>query len=338
MKRLLFLVITLALALPAAARAADGYDELSCGPIENTNQSWQFGQFAWVEYIVQTRRQVNLCPLSVSVEGWVVGITSSHLSDSDMFTAEARRQVPVFTYGTWQTNGKHFRTWLGAFTYDNGSTVSLARVRRPQMERDPAYDCMLEGGTWDGWHCYLPNCPIIVDVGRNGYRLTGVEDGVRFDLDADGVAELVAWTEPDSDDAFLVMDRNGNGQIDSGAELFGNNTPVYADGTGRTMNGFEALEFLETMSYGQSRRDSVIDSRDVPFGRLMLWRDANHNGVSEPDELTPAGAAGVAAINTEYKEKRRVDGHKNQFRQKGEITWSDGAVGQLYDVWLQWRD
>lgn len=337
MKRMVLMALTLGLVLPAQARAEDAYDELSCGPIENLNSSWQFGEFAWVEYLVQTRRQVNLCPLSVSVEAWVVGIKNSNMTDSDLFTAEARRQIPVFNYGVWQTNGKHFRTWAYVFTYDNGTSASLARVRAPEIADDPAYQCMLEGGTWDGWRCYRPNCPIVIDSGRDGYRLTSVGDGVRFDLDADGVPELVAWTEPDSDDGFLVMDRNGNGQIDNGAELFGNNTPVYADGSGQTVNGFEALKFLESLSYGQSRRDLVIDSRDVPFGRLLVWRDANHNGVSEPDELTPAVEAGVAAIDTDYKEKRRVDRNRNEFRQKGAITWSDGTIAPLYDVWLQWR-
>lgn len=337
MKRLFLVVFALALVAPAQALADDGYDELSCGPIENLNASWQFGEFAWVEYLVQTRRQVNLCPLSVSVEAWVVGIPNSNRTDSDLFTAEARRQIPVFSYGVWQTNGKHFRTWGYVLTYDNGSSVSLARVRAPEQVQDPAYQCMLEGGTWDGWRCYRQNCPLIVDAGRDGYRLTSVDDGVRFDLDADGIPELVAWTEQDSDDAFLVMDRNGNGQIDSGAELFGNATPVYADGSGGTINGFEALKFLESLSYGQSRRDATIDARDVPFGRLMLWRDANHNGISEPDELASAASAGIAAIDTGYKEKKRIDRNRNEFRQKGQLTWSDGAVAPLYDVWLQWR-
>ena len=84
------------------------------------------------------------------------------------------------------------------------------------------------GGTWTGVSCIMPNCPIIVDTANDGYHLTSVEDGVRFDLDADGTPELVAWTRPGSDDAFLAIDRNGNGRIDDGTELFGNHTPVYA--------------------------------------------------------------------------------------------------------------
>ena len=69
---------------------------------------------------------------------------------------------------------------------------------------------------------------------------------------------------------------------------------------------------------------------------MLLWRDANHNGISEPDELTSAVAAGVVSLSTEYKEKRRVDRFGNEFRQKGTITWADGSE-PIYDVWLQWR-
>jgi hypothetical protein len=147
----------------------------------------------------------------------------------------------------------------------------------------------------------------------------------------------LAWTRGDSDDAFLAMDRNGNGRIDDGSELFGNHTPVYADRTDlTTANGFEALKFLGSPSYGISVPDGQINARDAAFSRLLLWRDANHNGISEPDELTSAVAAGVVSLSTDYKEKRRVDRFGNEFRQKGTITWADGSV-PIYDVWLQWR-
>ena len=117
-----------------------------------------------------------------------------------------------------------------------------------------------------------------------------MKNGVHFDLDADGVPELTAWTRRDSDDAFLAMDRNRNGRIDDGTELFGNDTPAYADRTDvTTLNGFEALAFLQGSSYGRSRLDHQIDRADAAFARLLLWRDANHNGLSEPDELTPRG-------------------------------------------------
>ena len=82
--------------------------------------------------------------------------------------------------------------------------------------------------------------------------------------------------------------------------------------------------------------DGQISASDAAFSRLLVWCDANHNGISEPEELTSAAAAGVVALSTDYKEKKRVDQFGNEFRQKGSITWLDGP-DVIYDVWLQWR-
>ena len=134
--------------------------------------------------------------------------------------------------------------------------------RREEDEVDPVFRCEVSGGRiLERWQVRLPNCPFIVDTARDGYRLTSVDNGVRFDLNADGVPEQVAWTRRDSDDAFLALDRNGNGRIDDGSELFGNYTPARPDTPGvTTPNGFEALKFVESAAYGASERNGVIDS------------------------------------------------------------------------------
>ena len=265
----------------------------SCGQVRWQNDARQYGQFGmWLEYNVFTTRDVNTCPISVGVEAHVPGVSNSGLSATGLFSASVLRQIPVPHAGPWESRGTHyFSIWIPIFgvprevvqalpsTVDE---VNIVEQREEEVYADPAYACeVMQGGVWTPSGCQPPNCPIIVDTGRDGYKLTSLENGVRFDLNADGIPEQVSWTKRDSDDAFLAMDRNGNGIIDDGTELFGNHTPVRPDSPDvTTPNGFEALKFVEAPIYGQSERNEVINQRDAAFSKMVLWRDLNHNGIS----------------------------------------------------------
>jgi len=178
-----------------------------------------------------------------------------------------------------------------------------------------------------------------VDTAGDGFRLTGAPDGVWFDLDGDGIQELVAWTLPNSDDGWLAMDRNRNGQIDSGQELFGNRTPAYGgQSKPTTANGFLALAFLESPFYGVSVFDQVIDARDAAYGLLLVWTDRNHNGLSEPEELQPLAKIGLSAVETSYKESKRRDQFGNEYRLRSIGWWTkeeqpERGACQEFRVW-----
>ncbi len=177
--------------------------------------------------------------------------------------------------------------------------------------------------------CECPGCgnpsPILVSLSDEIYQLTDADGGVRFDLDADGKPEQTAWTAFDSDEAFLALDRNLNGIIDDYMEIFGNHTPQLPS---IEANGWLALAVWDD-SFNGGNENGVIDVNDFIFTALQLWVDENHNGISEPEELSSLEEAGVEYLDLDYGRSNRTDSFGNEFR-----FWSKvGLAGGVRIAW-----
>lgn len=191
----------------------------------------------------------------------------------------------------------------------------------------------LTGGDADGCYCRpdepnkddtCENCsPVIIDVDDDGIDLTAPADGVDFALDP-AFSSRLAWTRAGDDDAWLALDRDCDGTIDDGSELFGNFTVQPSSGK---PNGYLALAMFDGTG------DRVLDAADDIFERLRLWTDRNHDGRSTADELTALTDAGVEAIDLDYRTSGKRDRHGNLFRYRAKVTKS-GKERWSYDVFL----
>ena len=178
------------------------------------------------------------------------------------------------------------------------------------------------------------NCsPILLDIQDDGFHLTNASNGVEFDLNGDSTYQSrLGWTAPGSDDAWLALDRNANGIIDSGQELFGNFTP---QPPGAVQHGFLALALFDQTQYG-GNNNGRIDGQDTIYSSLKLWTDANHNGSSEQSELTSLASGNVYSIDLGFNEYKHRDGHGNWFKYRSKIRDQNGIhVGKwAWDVYL----
>ncbi|MBX9429455.1 calcium-binding protein [Ralstonia pseudosolanacearum] len=161
--------------------------------------------------------------------------------------------------------------------------------------------------------------PLVLDLDGDGIETTTTRDGtvILFDHDGDGVKTGTGWVKPD--DGWLVLDRNGNGAIDSGRELFGVDT-LKSNGQFAT-DGFDALRDVD------ADKDGKIDASDSVFANLRIWRDLNQDGISQTNELTTLSANNIVSIGVNSTAVRTDLGNGNVQTAAGTFNRSNGTTG-----------
>ena len=156
-----------------------------------------------------------------------------------------------------------------------------------------------------------PPSPLVLDLGAEGIDLSGT---VYWDIDQDGMREATAWTT--GEDGFLAYDRNGDGIINDHGELFGTEVD----------DGFLILSEFDSNS------DGVINASDTAFDDLIVWIDANSDGVSQADEMYSLTDLGITEIDLDASAvSYEIDG--NTISSESTFTMN-GQEYDIVDAWL----
>jgi hypothetical protein len=215
-------------------------------------------------------------------------------------------------------------TQIAALTSDQIAALTVAELSAFTMVQAGAFSADQLSAMADEQRAALLTSPLILDLDGNGVRTRDVAAGVRFDLLADGHQVATGWVG--QGDGLLALDRNHDGAIGDGGELFGTSTATA--GGGKARDGFAALAGLD------ANGDGVVDRHDAQFGDLRVWVDANADGVSQGDELRTLDALGIASLAVGASATSELD-NGNWIGLRSSYTSTDGHVGQVADVWFR---
>ena len=248
--------------------------------------------------------------------------------------------------GASDTLGKWGMNTLGSTLFAYGGSVAFGALVSAGVISGPVgwlaiFTAGLVGGIFfeDLWDMFLdplnddysnagkaqpPRDPLAIDLGALGIQLTPLTDEVHFDLDKNGFAENTAWIG--REDGFLVMDRNGDGVINDGGELFGDQ--VQLDNGLLSVSGFEALRELD------ENGDGVINADDRAWADLRVWIDASHDGRSD-GELKTLDDLDITSISLTTTKEENVDTETGTMEAEyAMVTFRDGSQRKISEFWF----
>lgn len=241
--------------------------------------------------------------------------SATHL---EQWGASARRECSDLGEGCYNSRGSHYyNNVFDRYTFGNqrcitggaggglcvfggcGCCSAPGWTNNPSRCRDPEEQDVCGC-------CRRSMTPLLIDRSGNGMTVSSAKNGALFKIDGPKADDVwVGWPET-ADDAWLALDRNGNGAIDDGSELFGSATPLSSGGLAD--DGYQALAELD------ENGDHWVNEQDPAFGSLTVWADANRNGVSEPREILTLAAAGITALSLDYWGSLYEDPNGNAFQ------------------------
>ena len=232
----------------------------------------------------------------------------------DLFSEE----VAIYDEHVRSEGDKCRRSWWDSRCWF-GCTCEPSDINKPTSED-------IEDDVINAGDAPAPRDPLVVDLGNEGILLTSVDNGVYFDLDKNGFAEKTAWIGPE--DGFLALDRNNNGKIDNGGELFGDQVKL--------KNGSISTSGFEALSEFDENEDGVIDSNDSIFIELRVWIDSNQNGISEPNELKTLDELEIVSICLDYEEIGDVDGETGTIiSRESTVAFTDDSIRNISEHWFK---
>jgi hypothetical protein len=215
--------------------------------------------------------------------------------------------------------------------YARNADCSLT-LKRDLVALGCSYENSTCGDCPEGYTCSalklsecVPLSPIAIDLDGDGLRLSNRVGGVEFDLNGDRVQGQVPWLQ---EDGWLVLDDREDGVVSDGGQLFGDQSAQDGPRAGESPNGYAALRIFD------DNKDERIDRRDGVWRLLGIWRDFNHNGVSDSGEVQSLSAVGIAALSLDYKLSQRIDRYGNRLRYRARVEWTSGRHTSSWDVFL----
>lgn len=173
------------------------------------------------------------------------------------------------------------------------------------------------------------NTPLVLNFSNEAVAMVSYDEHPEtFAVSSPNSCITTDW--PTAATPWLAIDLDQNGEIDSGAELFGSGSVLE---TGRrARHGFQALAEYD------SNQDGVINAKDARFNDIVAWSDHDADRRSSSSELQSLSEVGLHSIELDYRKEIECDERGNCGKERSVFQFDDGRgglkSGEVVDMYL----